>query len=534
MARTKPPGFVALRGTKLPPLPGVKTRRAPRSNRRHTLTVHLRSRAPEKDALEEVVAGIYSGARPPLTRSEFIARFGAAPADIALVRRFAREHGFLVSSVNRARRMLHLTGGASALAKAFNVKRVRRGIGTTEWESYDGQIWLPVALAGVVDGVYGFDSRPALERGNEADSSAPPADIAKSYSPTDVADLYGFPPCDGRGQSVGVIALGGGYRQSDLRHFFRSMRLPMPEYRSISVSGARNAPSGALRAYDGEVTGDIQTVGAVVPRARIGVYFAPNTARGFLEAIGTAIHDPIQAITVLSISWGQGEVHFRRRTIHNINRLLLEAAALGVTVCCSSGDHGSFADTFDRKPHVCFPGSSPWALACGGTSLVGARGRIISESVWHNATGASGGGVSEIFARPEWQQRSRVPSASSGFLGRGVPDVASHADPLRGYRIFVNGHWAVGAGTSASSPMWAGLIARLNQGRRQPIGLITPHLYKHFVQLRRHKAVAPITKGSNGMYRARKGWSCCTGLGSPRGARLGAALAKHVKGFQPA
>ena len=92
--------------------------------------------------------------------------------------------------------------------------------------------------------------------------------------------------------------------------------------------------------------------------------------------------------------------------------------------------------------------------------------------------------------------------------------------------------WAVGAGTSASAPLWAGLIARLNQDRRGPIGLIAPHLYRHFAQLRRHRAIAPITKGSNGLFRARKGWSCCTGLGSPRGARLGAALARHVRGFE--
>jgi kumamolisin len=232
------------------------------------------------------------------------------------------------------------------------------------------------------------------------------------------------------------------------------------------------------------------------------------------------VHDPRQRITVLSISWGQAEVHWRRRTLQHLNRILLEAAALGVTVCCASGDHGSFADLFDRQPHVCFPGSSPWSLACGGTSLVGSRGRIVSETVWHNTAGASGGGVSEIFPMPAWQQHSRVPKTTSGRRGRGVPDVASHADPLKGYRFFCLGKWHVGAGTSASAPLWAGLIARLNQGRKYPLGLVTPHLYTHFNSLVRHNAIAPVTKGSNGRFRARKGWSCCTGLGTPRGTNL--------------
>jgi kumamolisin len=524
MLRSRSSG-VALAGTELPRLRGVKQEPAPRSNKPLTLTLHLRTRHPEQFALEDAVADIYAGVRPPLTRAEFTAQFGADPEDIATVRRFARAHGFRISAVSAARRMLHVTGGASALARVFGVERVRCSAGGTKWDSYSGAIWLPAALEGVVNGVYGFDFRPEADRGTAAQEAATPARIEHSYNAREIADLYGFPRRrDGRGQSVGVIALGGGYLASDLRHYFRSLRLPVPAIRAVSVCGARNAPKGATRAFNGEVTGDIETVAAIAPRARFAVYFAPNTARGFLEAVATAVHDERQAITVLSISWGQAEVHWRRRTLQHLNRVLLEAAALGVTVCCASGDHGSFADTLDRKPHVCFPGSSPWALACGGTTLVAAHGKIVSETVWNNDTGASGGGVSVIFPRPAWQKHSRVPRAASGHRGRGVPDVASHADPLRGYRFFCEGHWHVGAGTSASAPVWAGLIARLNQGRRHPIGLIAPHLYRHFDRLVRKNALAPVTSGSNGLFRARKGWSCCTGLGTPRGERLGREL----------
>ena len=152
-----------------------------------------------------------------------------------------------------------------------------------------------------------------------------------------------------------------------------------------------------------------------------------------------------------------------------------------------------------------FPGSSPYVLSCGGTTLVGRRARIGSERVWHNETGASGGGVSEIFPRPHWQAGFRVPRTAKGSRGRGVPDVASNADPLTGYRIFGHGGWHVGAGTSAASPLWAGLVARINQLCGTAIGLPTPYLYRNFGKLVRAGAVVPVTRGNNGLYRARKG-----------------------------
>jgi hypothetical protein len=241
MHRLAAPRFIPIEGTELPRLPGVAVTRAPRSVRRLTLTLHLPSRTPEQHVLEDVVVGIFEGLQAPLTRREFITHFGASPAHIAAVRKFARKHRFRVSAVSPARRMLHLTGPTTALAKAFNVTRIRCRVGDTRWDSYEGKIWLPIELAGAVNGVYGFDARPEATRGAGADATAGPADITKSYSATEIANLYGFPDRDGRGQSVGVIALGGGYRESDMRHYFKSMQLPKPACRAISVCGRSTA-----------------------------------------------------------------------------------------------------------------------------------------------------------------------------------------------------------------------------------------------------------------------------------------------------
>ena len=516
------------------PLPGSTVVRlkdahcapAPRSSRRLTLTLHLRSREKRPDLLP-LLRRIITGSRPPLRRDEFTARFGAARADILRVKRFARAHGFRVAHVWIAERRLHLSGPASALADAFGVTRVVYTEDGGKWDSYTGNVHVDRSIADCVIGVYGFDARPQADRGATAAAAQPLATARPrvSYLPPDVGDLYAFPAAvDGSGQTVGVIALGGGYLESDLRAFFRHLGIRKPTYVAVSVSGAKNAPYGPTASFDGEVTGDIETIGALAPGARVAVYFAPNTARGFLDAVARAVHDPRRQISVLSISWGQAEVHWARRTLRALNEVLLEAAVLGVSVCCASGDHGAFADLRDRVPHVTFPASSPYALACGGTTLVAKRKRIVSERVWNNKTGASGGGVSVVFPTPTWQRFSRVPKASNRRRGRGVPDVASNADPQTGFRIYGHGAWHVGAGTSAAAPLWAALIARLNQARGVPVGLVAPFLYGHYPRLAKDAAIRKITHGNNGKFRARNGWDCCTGLGVPHGTKLANAI----------
>jgi kumamolisin len=505
-----------LPGSKIRPINGARRHRAPQSDKRVTLTIRLRSREDRRD-LEARVGQIVAGTHGPLSRAEFTARFGAAREDIERIREFANGHGFRVSRVWITERRLHLTGPVSALADAFGVTRVLYQIGKQTFESRTGFVYVPKALAGCVLGVYGFDHRPqALRAASAFAAQAEKLKPRVSYLPPRVGRLYDFPKrANGHGETIGVIALGGGYLARDLNRFFRAQRLPRPRYTAVSIDGARNAPFGRTKSFDGEVTGDIETIGALVPRAHIVVYFAPNTVRGFFDAVSSAVHDKQHRISVLSISWGQSEARWTKHASRAFNDVLLDAAALGLTVCCSSGDHGAFADVDDRIPHVCFPASSPWALACGGTTLVAKGTRIISERPWSNRTGATGGGVSQVFVQPTWQSSSRVPRARGGRRGRGIPDVASNGDPLTGFRIFGHGRWGVGAGTSAAAPVWAALIARINQLRGRPVGFITPFLYDRYHHLVDGGAIRPI--GGNG-------WNRHTGLGAPNGKKLAASL----------
>jgi kumamolisin len=281
---------------------------------------------------------------------------------------------------------------------------------------------------------------------------------------------------------------------------------------------------------------DIEVAGAVAPRANIAVYFAPNTDQGFIDALTTAVHDNVRKPSVVSISWGAQEEAWTQQALTAFDQALQDAAALGVTVCCAAGDDGSSdirdASERDGKPHVDFPAASPFALACGGTKLLGSGITITSEVVWNEGDSGTGGGVSNHFARPAYQAHANVPKSPAGKTGRGVPDIAGDADPQTGYQVrLVGGENTVIGGTSAVAPLWAGLIALLNQKLtslgKPVVGFCNPFLYNSLSQ----SAVAlhDITEGNNdieglGKYKARKGWDACTGLGTPNGAKLLAAL----------
>jgi kumamolisin len=264
-------------------------------------------------------------------------------------------------------------------------------------------------------------------------------------------------------------------------------------------------------------------VGAIAPQANIVVYFAPNTDAGFLDAITTAIHDTTHKPSVISISWGGPESSWTAQAMTAMDDAFQAAATMGITVCVASGDNGSSDGVTDGGDHVDFPASSPFALACGGTSLTASGASITSEVVWNDGanSGASGGGVSNFFALPTWQAGLNAVSnqgQSAALSKRGVPDVAGNADPQTGYDVRIDGTNTVIGGTSAVAPLWAALIARINQLSGKPGGYLNPSLYQN------RQALRDITSGNNGDYDAAAGWDACTGLGSPNGAALAGIL----------
>ena len=268
---------------------------------------------------------------------------------------------------------------------------------------------------------------------------------------------------------------------------------------------------------------DIEVLGSVAPGAKIIVYFAPNTDQGFIDALSTAVHDTTNKPSVVSISWGGPEDSWTQQAQTQMEQILTEGAAAGVTVTVASGDGGSTDGVNDGKQHVDFPASAPHALGCGGTKLTIQNGKIANEVVWNELPndGAGGGGISIEFAVPSYQSAIKMPeNVDTGKPGRGVPDVAGDADPETGYSILVDGKQQTIGGTSAVAPLWAGLIVLMNASLGKPVGFLQPQIYTASADSGFHD----ITQGNNPAYQAGPGWDACTGNGSPDGAALLTAL----------
>ncbi len=467
-----------------------------------------------------------------MSRAEYLARHSATPEDLATLERFAQEHHLQVTEVNTASRKVMLAGTISQVSAAFATELHQYEHQGNQFRGRSGYLHVPDELAQVIDGVFGLDNRPqarahfriARQESMLASAAARPP----GFTPPQIARLYDFPTdVDGTGECVALIELGGGYNDQDLTTYFQQLGIAKPQVLSVSVDGGTNSP-GDPKGADGEVALDIEVVGGVAPGTRIAVYFAPNTDQGFLDAITQAVHDTTNNPSVISISWGGPESSWTNQAMTTMDKAFQAAAALGVTVCAAAGDSGSSDGVTDQQAHVDFPASSPNVLGCGGTRLDASGNEVHDEIVWNESAsneGATGGGVSDMFSLPSWQANAQVPpSINDQHSGRGVPDVAGDADPQTGYQILFDGQSVPIGGTSAVAPLWAGLIALLNQKRGQAIGFLNPYLYQNAETLQQSKTLRDVTSGNNGGYTARSGWDACTGLGSPDGAKLLQAL----------
>jgi kumamolisin len=409
-------------------------------------------------------------------------------------------------------------------SRAFNVKLSRCKYKGGVYRARSGPIYIPAELAPVVQAVMGLDDRP--QSSSHIRLSKKKAPGGRAFTPPQVAQLYGFPAgSDGTGQSVAIIELGGGFRAKDLKTYFTGLGIPMPSVLSISVDGASNSPTNA-NGPDAEVMLDIEVIGSVAPKAQIFVYFAPNTDAGFVDAVSSAVHDSQHKPSVISISWGNAEVQWTQQGMRALDQAFQDATLFGVTVCAASGDGGSSDGVSGGLAHVDFPASSQYVLGCGGTHLESSGKSVIkNEVVWNGqpSGGATGGGVSDAFPLPSFQNKAKVPPSVNpgGRVGRGVPDVSGDADPGTGYQIRVDGKRITIGGTSAVSPLWSGLISLINQQLAKPVGYLNPLLYSKVLGA---NVLRDIVSGNNGAYAARSGWDPCTGLGSPDGAKLLAAL----------
>lgn len=352
-------------------------------------------------------------------------------------------------------------------------------------------------------------------------------DEAAGLWPREVAALYEFPgDMDGAGECVGIIALGGGYLPSDVHMATLGTGRPAPLIVDFPVDGIYNNFGGG-DVVDEEIALDLQILAALVPAARIVVYFAKNSISSLTAAVRAATSDAVNCPSVLSISWGSAEKFWSDSNRQALDDTLRQASASNITVLAACGDLLATAGITDGAAHVLFPASSKYVLACGGTqvTLGDKPGVLGNETVWNEGMVGGGGGISEFVSIPRYQIAANLPkSVNDGGIRRGVPDVSAAAGSVPGYRVIVAGRSIVKQGTSAAAPLWASLIVEANRRRGRRLGLVHAFLYSMPSLFRQ------IIHGSNRLdgigYDAGPGWNACTGLGAPRGAEIVDALAK--------
>jgi subtilase family serine protease len=345
------------------------------------------------------------------------------------------------------------------------------------------------------------------------------------YAPTQVATAYGtsatHETATSKAVRVAVIDLGGGYSLSDLWLADQCFGYPQPIIDVQTGDGL----TGQLRNNNDETELDLQTVAAFAPGATIQLVEATNGPTSLLDATSRMLGNPRGFPDYASISYAQCAVQESQGDlgiIQAVERVVILGNIVGSSVFAAAGDWGS-TTCGNKVPGTsqAFAASSTWVTAVGGTRLtLNSRNQRTEEVAWNDKSygmvAAGGGGVSNVFARP-WYQND-VTAARM----RVVPDFAFLADVQPGWPAVLNGNIQSVGGTSASSPFamsqLALLSARERLAGRPRVGFINPWFYQLYN--RQRDLFYDVVSGSNdlgnvGCCIATKGFDEVSGLGVP-------------------
>jgi kumamolisin len=523
-----------------------------------------------RDALRARAQGeIAPGRREPYASREEVISANWPSADALLkLGTFAGKFGLAVGPM-RPPGLLTLEGRTADVRAAFRIDSIDGHRQAVESRNYPvdfrqrtGPILVPKAIADVVEAVLGTDDRRQARikmhikmHTNVRPSQQAPADGGRSgtlgideygeesYTPRNLAALYGFPQgLDGRGQTIAILSQGGALDLNAVGTYFKYRGAPTPPVTQVVVDDPPDR-LGVEPLADDENQLDFQVAASIAPGAHFLMYQGQNTSAGCLATLAAAVYDPVNRPTVITWSWGLAEAFWTDMARCAIDRVLQDAASMGVTVCVASGDHGSWDDPVDQSERrLDFPAGSPYALVCGGTQFDhhdgqrenAQREEVVWDETWpRNGTPgkskryASGGGESACSERPPWQDGILVRETAGGKESppehRAAPDLAACADPGCVLRFEGSSPYPdeqeqkVAGGTSFAAPFCAAMVALFNQELERPVGFITPFLY---TSVDHDLAFEDIKRGNNGDYMARDGWDACTGWGRARGQWL--------------
>ena len=503
----------------------------------------------------EAVAKAVSDPRSPshgqyLTPQQFRQQFAPSQAQVGAVQSWLKSQGFSVVYTPQNNHYVSAEGTVAQAAAAFGTTFGMYSVGGLTLRSPSSDISVPTSIASEVSGVIGLDDSAQFVHTNSikqdpnatptpAFVNAPPlADywgqllasypnpyggaalpyVPRGYTPQQVLGAYGLANAglDGSGVTVAIIdAYASPTIQHDLDQWSANRGISSAAITQVVAPGTFNHPERGLKqdpqGWYGEESLDVEAVHGMAPGAHIVYVGSPNNFQDLDAALNHVVDRHLASIVTNSYGFPTEVLPFG--FIKPYEDTILQGAAEGITINFSSGDNSdeSLVEGFNTTD---WPASSPFVTAVGGTSLaVGATNNYLFETGWGTFTttlkngafsGApghwiygSGGGVSRLFAEPDYQKGVVQDSVfrAQGHTGRAVPDVAALGDPQTGYLVgqtqtfFATPLTAGGVryseyrigGTSVSSPIMAGVFALVNQARKaggkSDLGFANPLLY---------------------------------------------------------
>jgi subtilase family serine protease len=443
---------------------------------------------------------------------------------------------------------------------------------------------VPSSISAVVAGIRNLDNfrprpqhivpRAAFTSGSSHNVFFAPGDIATVY---DVTPLYSA-SLNGTGQSIAVAGQSA-IQVTDVENFQSASGLTKKDPTLVLVPGTGDSTVVA-DGDEGESDLDVEWSGAMAPGANVVfVYTGSNNSFGVFDSVQYAVDELIAPI--ISLSYASCETELNTSSLGVLENVMSQAASQGQTIVTASGDQGSTACSGDthlttaqqEAVAVNYPASSAYVTGMGGTEITAANSagtnttywtggsstadtttsaiKYIPEVAWNDDSSqgglsASGGGASALVARPSWQ--TGVPGIASGSK-RLVPDISLYSSPAlpgylyctsdvtnwapasgtqaaqaascnSGFRDSTTSYLTVAGGTSFAAPIFAGMLALINQkaGYATGQGLINTTLYKLAADSATYaSAFHDVTSGNNNCTAGTSFCSATTGFSAGTG-----------------
>lgn len=576
--------------------------RVPAGTRLNGVSIYFKRSAAQEADLQALLAAQQDPSSPLyhqwLTPDQFAARFGMAQSDLDKVQSWLEQQGFAVDSVNRSRNAIHFSASVGQLESAFHTQMHFYNVAGVRHFAPSTALSVPAALAPVVSTIGNLtDFRPrpmhvparaSFTSGQTGNVFFAPGDIAVAY---DMNGLYQG-GANGAGQTIAI--LGQSYvKIADAEAFYSAAGITRTPPNMVLVPGTGNDGTTVAR-DESESDLDLEWSGAMAPGADVAFVYVGNGSNfSVYDSAQYAIDQKIG--NILSMSYSSCETELSASNLTTLEGILAQAAAQGQTFMAASGDQGSTACSGDKNLTtaqqqavvVNYPASSAYVLGVGGTEITSANSTSSNSTYWSSTSGtdvvtslkqyipeiawnddssqyglsASGGGTSTLVKRPSWQ--AGVPGIASGSY-RLVPDISFYSSPNNpgylyctsdtsqwqksspvqqascnsGFRDQATGDLNIAGGTSFATPIFAGMLAVMNQQLNYTTGqgLINPKLYQLAANSATYGAAFhDVTSGNNNCtagstycssttgYSAGTGYDEVTGLGSVDVGKLTAA-----------